>query len=86
MSKQSARGQEWQAFRRMLIRKANFLCERCGRHGRLEIHHVVEVSEGGSRFDPANCEVLCRRCHIEHHHPKSTVLDLSRAEWLEALR
>ena len=32
--------------------------------GKLEGHHKVGLDNGGSAYDPANVETLCRDCHI----------------------
>ncbi len=34
----------------------------CGGRNRLEFHHILAESKGGSN-SLANCEVLCRKCH-----------------------
>ncbi len=57
----------WDGFRRGLLNERGWRCERCGRPGKLEVHHVVPLHLGGAPFDPDNCEVLCRPCHIRHH-------------------
>ena len=46
-----------------------FRCVRCvaegrGGAGKLEGHHKVGLDNGGSPYDPANVETLCRDCHI----------------------
>jgi hypothetical protein len=33
--------------------------------GRLEVHHLVPVRDGGEPFDPDNCAVVCRAHHEE---------------------
>lgn len=38
--------------------------------GRLEVHHKKPVAQGGAWYDLENLEVLCRGCHIKHHHPR----------------
>lgn len=32
----------------------------------LEVHHIIEVVEGGTD-DPANLQLLCKECHSEVH-------------------
>lgn len=43
------------------------VCERCGRRGYVERHHVIRGQvvrrEHGDRYDPRNRLVLCPRCH-----------------------
>jgi 5-methylcytosine-specific restriction endonuclease McrA len=39
---------------------------RCGKVAD-SVHHVVELSDGGARRDPANLQSLCRRHHSQLH-------------------
>jgi 5-methylcytosine-specific restriction enzyme A len=45
----------------------NPLCTACKGEGRLTpatvVDHVVEIKQGGDRFDPANLQGLCASCH-----------------------
>ena len=68
-----------------MIRQAGRKCQRCGRSGRLEVHHKVKVSKGGAKYDPANLEVICRACHFdEHRDDKRHESDIAGAqEWRE---
>ncbi|MFI0914319.1 HNH endonuclease [Streptomyces abikoensis] len=38
-------------------------CRRCGATKELQVDHIVPLSEGGSRWDPANAQALCATCH-----------------------
>jgi 5-methylcytosine-specific restriction endonuclease McrA len=38
-------------------------CRRCGARTNLQVDHIVPLSEGGSRWDPANAQTLCADCH-----------------------
>ena len=57
-----------------VIQRARGLCELCGRASFmtdagvvfLEVHHVVQLSEGG-RDTPCNTAALCPTCHRELH-------------------
>jgi hypothetical protein len=40
--------------------------EPCG--GKIEVHHLVGVRQGGAPFDPANCVCLCRLHHEDVEH------------------
>ena len=62
-----------------MFRAAGWKCVRCGRPGRLELHHVKPVESGGAVYEPSNVEVLCRTCHILHH--RNDRADPARAEW-----
>ena len=66
----------WKGVRRAAIAKAGHVCERCGRPGRLEVHHIHKLTteEGWRRcFDLGNLLVLCRACHFGEHRVESTV-------------
>lgn len=43
-------------------------CTKCGKVGRLEVHHVVGLADGGENV-PDNLVTLCRGCHIAIHRP-----------------
>ena len=79
MSRHSARGRFWQAFRRTCIKRARYLCERCAKAGRLEVHHKVALAQGGKMFDFGNVEVVCRACHFAEHKARCE----GRKEWYE---
>ena len=53
----------WKQLRRQALDRDGWRCRRCGRAGRLEVHHVKELASGG-RNDLSNLETLCRRCHM----------------------
>lgn len=50
------------------------ICECCGIKVRLHVHHVKSFSKFPElRYDPANSEVLCPKCHhLEHQGPRSS--------------
>ena len=68
----------WARTRFLAFNRANFRCEKCGKAGKLEGHHKVALAldDGGSPYDPANVETLCRDCHIE------ISLSPQRREWV----
>lgn len=46
-------------------------CECCGTHVKLHVHHVFSFAKHPEkRFDPANSEVLCPKCHWSRHRGK----------------
>ena len=53
-------------WRQAVLNRCAWQCVDCGRvaHGR-EMHadHVVPISQGGERYDVANGEARCVRCH-----------------------
>ena len=40
--------EEWVAIRRVILRRARWRCQACGRWGGLEVHHVIKRAQGGS--------------------------------------
>ena len=82
MSRRSVRGRRWELFKRCMKRLVGYKCQRCGNAGRLELHHIVTLGDGGKRYDPANIEVLCRRCHFGQHKARDPV----RAQWIEMIK
>ncbi|WP_420719219.1 HNH endonuclease [Streptomyces sp. XY533] len=38
-------------------------CRWCGSKIELQADHIIPLSEGGSKWDPANVQVLCPTCH-----------------------
>ena len=61
-----AKGAAWDRLRVNALRQGGWRCSKCGKAGRLEVHHVIPISEGGSN-DPENLACLCRACHIDIH-------------------
>lgn len=58
----------WKALRRAIVERDGWRCTACGRAaGRLEVHHVKSVFDGGAMYDPSNLRTLCRDCHLEQH-------------------
>ena len=84
MARHSPRDARWHRFRREVLIIRGRRCERCGRAGRLEVHHVTPIEAGGEPYDLGNVEVLCRDCHIAHHR-KDRMMD-GRGEWHDFVR
>ena len=53
----------YRALRREVLERDGHACRVCGSEVGLELDHVVRVADGGDRWDPANCQALCVRCH-----------------------
>jgi len=49
--------------------RAGWRCQACGRRGRLDVHHVIKRSRGGSDFDLDRLVALCRACHDQTDAP-----------------
>ena len=71
-------GRRWRAARRLALRRARYRCECCGRAGRLEVHHKVDLQHGGAAYDLDNLQVLARDCHILLHQRHTAP---ERAAW-----
>ena len=69
------RTREYQRLRRRILNAAGWRCARCGRAGRLELHHRDHDRLNDSA---ANLEPLCRPCHFAAH---GTQPGPDRAEW-----
>ena len=67
--RKSPSSRPWQALRRRVFERDGYRCQQCGKAGRLEAHHVVELAAGGVD-SMENVLTLCRGCHIAHHNPK----------------
>ena len=65
-----------------ILYRDKFTCQDCGEihtlkneygvpmpvdDGKVEIHHIVPVSEGGGD-EPSNLVTLCHDCHMRRHH------------------
>ena len=72
---------KWGRFRRRIFDARGWRCEECGRAGRLELHHVEHVQNGGAVFDPANVRILCRTCHQNVHRGENPAKTPGRDEW-----
>jgi 5-methylcytosine-specific restriction endonuclease McrA len=67
--RESASPEQWQIICAEVRRRAGWCCEACGRRGRLDVHHVVKRSQGGSDFDLDLLVALCRPCHAQTDAP-----------------
>jgi hypothetical protein len=45
------------------------VCQACGLRRRLDVHHVIKRSRGGSDFDLNALVALCRSCHEQTDAP-----------------
>ena len=59
----------WARLRRAILDRDGWRCQRCGRYGRMEIHHA---DGDPMNNDVDNLRTLCRSCHIRHHAPAIT--------------
>lgn len=49
-----------------LIRERGEKCEQCGKAGKVIMHHIAEVRDGG-KSTPDNLELVCTPCHRKSH-------------------
>ena len=70
----------WARTRFLAFTRDKFRCVKCGLAGKLEGHHKQKLSCGGSEYDPANVETLCKNCHIE------CSVSPARLEWKRYLK
>ena len=77
-----AKGAAWERVRRQALDRDGHRCQKCGRAGRLEVHHVLELAHGGTN-DMNNLNTLCRACHIDTHRRE---LPAGGDEWLALVR
>ena len=58
----------WRDIRRQAMRRDNRRCVDCLKGGKVvraeEVHHIIEIADGGNEFDLDNTESLCRKCHL----------------------
>lgn len=60
---------EWRVIRQYVYERDKGLCLYCGEPVELNkchIHHVLELSHGGSNH-PSNLKTLCKKCHKNRH-------------------
>jgi 5-methylcytosine-specific restriction endonuclease McrA len=57
---------DWDERRRLVSERDHYSCAECGVGGRLHLHHIRPLSQGGTnRLD--NIALLCEYCHKEAH-------------------
>ncbi len=56
----AASAAEWKAIQVQVLARAGWRCQACGVRRRLDVHHVVKRSQGGSDFDLDQLVALCR--------------------------
>ena len=60
--------EDWQQGNLILMARAGYTCERCGKGERVERHHRKRRRDGGESFP--NLTALCPECHSWcHEHP-----------------
>ena len=68
----------WASVRAYVLDRDGWRCRGCGRPGRLEVHHVAPLADGGDAYDAGNLETRCLSCHFaEHKRPPA-----DKAAWI----
>ena len=73
-------GQRWQRLRRAALKRDRWRCVLCGKAGVLEVDHIVRLEDGGPEYDLANCQSLCRSCHVSKTNTERGVIP-PPADW-----
>jgi 5-methylcytosine-specific restriction endonuclease McrA len=60
---------EWLAKRREVFQRANFRCEKCGKGGWLQVHHLTYERRGYELLE--DLMALCADCHAGMHGRES---------------
>ena len=56
---------DWATITALVLARAGWRCQACGLLRRLEVHHVVKRTQGGSDFDLDRLVALCLACHAQ---------------------
>jgi len=67
--RRAASRSEWTVICAEVLSRAGWRCQACGVRRRLDVHHVVKRSQGGSDFDVDQLVALCRWCHDQTDAP-----------------
>ena len=69
LGRPSATLKAWGEIRAQVLARAQWRCQACRLRTRLEVHHVVKRTRGGSDFDLDRLVVLCPACHAQTDAP-----------------
>jgi len=58
---------QWNQLRRSVYSRAHYLCQICGRQGRLYCHEVWQFNEGTGYQHLRGFQALCQDCHQAKH-------------------
>ena len=59
---------EWKILRQVVMAKAGYICEECGKAIAEDVHHVIPITaDWERRLDYNNLKALCVRCHNRKH-------------------
>jgi len=63
------RQRRWKELRLEVLKRDLWRCHWCGGQAN-EVDHVVPVSQGGARWDPANLVAACGTCNNGRNNPR----------------
>lgn len=52
---------------RAILKAAKAKCAKCGSTEDLDVHHIIDLSRGGTN-DPTNLVIVCKACHDAIHN------------------
>ena len=64
MSVHSSRGADWEATRRRILERDNYLCQICKHAQATTVDHIIAKANGGTD-DDANLQAACRPCNVK---------------------
>jgi len=68
---------EYQKFRKTILKKFNYTCLSCGEKKKLHVHHIERFADMPQKvMDENNCIVLCKKCHQSLGAEHSTPLNI----------
>ena len=73
-------GKRWRRVRWAALKRDGWRCVKCGKAGVLEVDHILRIEDGGPEYDLANCQSLCRGCHVSKTSAERGIIPLP-ADW-----
>ncbi len=72
-SKRFYASKAWNDLARLIREKKHFICDKCGKPGATQVHHIIEltpdnISNPSISLNPRNLMLLCSDCHNKAHH------------------
>ena len=62
----------WELLRQVVLDRAGWRCQACGRAGRMEVDHVRPLRHGGEPYALDNLQALCGGCHKAKSNAEAT--------------
>lgn len=62
----------WKDLARLIREKKHFICDKCGKPGATQVHHIIEltpdnINNPSVSLNPRNLQLLCHECHNAIH-------------------